>query len=206
TDESITADPTYADTTTSDKTLPDSTTTKSTIPCPPAGGCYESSAAVEIFLKNFASANHYALSSLDSKARFKKWKCIQGPNQKQILKLVNDPQASIPTCPFSVSAKFVSSTRSWTIIINNPNHDHGPIPHLKLPKLPSLVPTQPKKRKQQSDAIILDLTYDSEGPDDTDNEAIDDYKTLFSKMKKLDDNTRRLLMGQFMRDCEIALG
>ncbi|KAH9809631.1 hypothetical protein DFH28DRAFT_1132990 [Melampsora americana] len=193
-------------TTTANNTLADPTSTKSELPCPPAGGSYESCAAVEIFLKNFASANGYALSSLDLKARFKKWKCIQGPNQKQILKLVNDPQASIPTCPFSVSGKYVSSNRMWTIIINDPNHDHGPIPNLKPPKLLSLVPSQPKKRKQRSNAIVLDLTYDSEGPDESDNEPVEDYKTLISKLNKLDDNTRRLLMGQFLRDCEIALG
>ncbi|KAH9806652.1 hypothetical protein DFH28DRAFT_830178, partial [Melampsora americana] len=120
----------------------------SNLPSPPAGGCYPSRAAAEIFLKNFASTHHYALSSLDSKPRLVKWKCVQGPNQKQQLAAAKDPTISIPTCPFQVSAKYVSTDTSWTIIIINHNHDHGPIPNLKPPKLPSLTSMLPKKRKQ----------------------------------------------------------
>ncbi|KAH9808170.1 hypothetical protein DFH28DRAFT_842185, partial [Melampsora americana] len=115
------------------------------LPSPPPGGCYPSRAAAEIFLKNFASNNHYALSSLNSKPRLVKWKCVQGPNQKQQLAAAKDPKITIPTCPFQVSAKYVSSDTSWTIIIINQNHNHGPIPNLKPPKLPSLTTTQPKK-------------------------------------------------------------
>ncbi|KAH9817935.1 hypothetical protein DFH28DRAFT_926135 [Melampsora americana] len=195
-----TAQSTTADTTTTvltpakktpaDQNRADTSTNYSTLACPPAGGSYDSSAAAEIFLKTFANDNHYALSSIDSKPRYKKWKCIQGPNQKQLLKLVDDPHALIPTCPFSVSAKFDTSDRNWTIIINNGSHDHGPISNLKPPKLPTLAPTQPKKRKQRSDAILLDLTHDSDGDNETAQEAADDYKTLINLMKKLDVNAR----------------
>ncbi|KAH9807278.1 hypothetical protein DFH28DRAFT_938809 [Melampsora americana] len=202
--DSTTTDKNPANSTVLNKTPADSTSTDSTILCPPVGGSYESGAAAEVFLKNFANANHYALSSIDSKPRFKKWKCIKGPNQKQLLKLVEDPQALIPTCPFTVSAKFESSSRTWTICMINPNHDHGPIPNLKPPKLPSLVPTQPKKRKQRSDAIVLDLTHDSDTANESDQEPIDDYKSLINKLKSFDDKTRRLLIGRFMRDCEIT--
>jgi hypothetical protein len=131
--ETNTADTNTANKTVSKRTPADSTSSNSSIPCPPAGGSYETGAAAEVFLKNFANSNHYALSSIDSKPRFKKWKCIKGPNQKQLLKLVQDPQASIQTCPFTVSAKFESSSRTWTISVINPYHDHGPIPNLKPP-------------------------------------------------------------------------
>jgi hypothetical protein len=202
--ETNTANTNTANKTVSKRTPADSTSSNSSIPCPPAGGSYETGAAAEVFLKNFANSNHYALSSIDSKPRFKKWKCIKGPNQKQLLKLVQDPQASIPTCPFTVSAKFESSSRTWTISVINPYHDHGPIPNLKPPKLPSLVPTQPKKRKQRSDAIVLDLTYDSDTADESDQEPIDDYKMLINKLKSFDDKTRHSLIGRFLRDCEIT--
>jgi len=86
----------------------------------------------------------------------------------------------------------------------NPNHNHGPIPNLKPPKLPSLVPTQPKKRKQRSDAIVLDLTYDSDTADESDQEPIDDYKMLINKLKSFDEKTRHSLIGRFLRDCEIT--
>lgn len=184
--------------------------TDTTLACPPGGGHYQSAAAAEIFLKTFAQEHHYGLSSVDSKPRYKKWKCLQGPNQKQLQKLVDDPHASIPTCPFSVSAKFESSDLTWTIIINHPTHDHGPISNLKPPKLPSLAPTQTKKRKQRSDAIVLGITHthESDGDDETaqdPQEPVEDFNPLINLMKKLDVNARASLMGRFVRDCEVAL-
>jgi hypothetical protein len=88
---------------------------------------------------------------------------------------------------FQIHGKWDSELSAWTPHIDNPNHDHGPIPDLKPPKLPDLNATNPsKKQKQQSDVIKIV----GQDPSNFSNQ----HETLISKLNALDSNTHKKLL------------
>ncbi|EGF97166.1 uncharacterized protein MELLADRAFT_114541 [Melampsora larici-populina 98AG31] len=217
TTDTLTADTNINTTVPSTDTNTNPPSTTSLIPPPDAAGIFPTHTAIEHHLKSHGNTQRYPVSSLDSRDTFKTWKCGLGPNRKQEKAKRDDPTLIIPTCPFKATARRNPDDYTWYIRIDNPLHNHEPIPDFKPMALPNLsedkIETKPKTKttkRKRVDSLPAAPSQTQNTPTTSKPQNTSQYRhrfqALIQEMETLDEDVQNNLLDRFFRDCEVAKG